>query len=34
MSSNDMAENEGDFHVLAFQHAIEFFTDKSNNMIA
>lgn len=25
---------EVDFHILAFQYAIEFFTDKPNNMIA
>lgn len=33
ISSNDLAENEGDFHILAFQHVTEFFTDKPNNMI-
>lgn len=33
ISSNDLAENEGDFHILAFQPATAFFTDKPNNVI-
>lgn len=33
VSSGDLAENEVDFHILAFQHASEFFTDKPNNII-
>lgn len=40
ISSKDLAENEGDFHILAFQvnffpflNFTEFFTDKPNNMI-
>lgn len=34
VSSNDPAENEGNFHIFAFQCATDFFTDKPNNMIA
>lgn len=40
ISSKDLAENEGDFHILAFQvnffpflNFTDFFTDKPNNMI-